>query len=349
MYEQQTQEVIFDRMYDDLPDGITALEGTFMGNALQPTASELSEVYLELDGITKETSAVTAEEYITLKNKGVDIGLFPLDAYKATGHVTFYGDDDTEIEADTAVQTESELVFYTTEDAVITDGEVTVPIVAEDFGQQYNVPAETIIDMPVMVVGVVSVINICAITGGTDEEDIEHFRTRLLDKVRRPSTGGNKYDYENWAREVPGVGYAMCLPRWQGRGTVQVLICDVGGFPAEEPLCQKVQAYIEDIQPIGADLTVAAPTKQNIDIVVKVDTSDSLTEIQEKIETKIRDYLKSMVFNGASLSYAQIGRLIFEVPGVRDYAELELNGTSGNIILQVNAVFVLGGVEIEKL
>ena len=349
MYEEQNQETIFDRMYDALPDGITALEGTFMGNSLQPTASELAEVYLELDGTLKESSAVTAEEYESLKNKGADIGLFPLAAYKAAGYVTFYGDDGTEIEIETAVQTEAELVFYTTKAAVIADGEVAVPVIAEDFGVTYNLPPETIIDMPVMVIGVVSVINHEAIAGGTDEEDMEHFRTRLLDKVRRPSTGGNKYDYENWAREVPGVGFAKCIPRWQGKGTVQVLVCDVGGLPAEPPLCQRVETYIIDIQPIGADVTVSPPLKQTVNILVKIDSLEPLEDVQERIETKIRDYLKGLVFSGTSLSYAQIGRLIFEVPGVRDYADLEINGQTGNIPLPDKAVFVLGGVTVEQL
>ena len=350
MYEEQTQEAIFDRMYDNLPDGITALEGTFMGNALQPAASELAEAYIALEGICQNASAVTAEDYEALKNKGLDIGLHPLDAYKATGTVTFTGDQGSEIEAGTEVQTETGLVFLTLLDAAIDEsGEVDIPIEAEDFGVKYNVPPQSIIDLPAMIVGVVSVANHAAMAGGTDEEDMEQFRQRLLDRIRRPSTGGSKYDFENWAREVPGVGFAKCYPRWQGRGTVQVLVCDPDGLPGSESLCQKVHTYIEEKRPIGADVDVSAPNSTEVNISVRISSIDPLAFAAEKIEQKIRDFLKTLVFSGSQLSLAQVGKLIFEVPGVSDYAGLLINGQAESADLPDKSVFVLGGVVVEQL
>lgn len=56
--------------------------------------------------------------------------------------------------------------------------------------------------------------------GETDAELL----ARLLEYIRRPPAGGNKYDYEKWALKVEGVKAAYCVPLAQGLGTVDVLI-----------------------------------------------------------------------------------------------------------------------------
>jgi uncharacterized phage protein gp47/JayE len=50
------------------------------------------------------------------------------------------------------------------------------------------------------------------------------YLARLLDYIRRPPAGGNKYDYVKWAKEISGVAKAYCIPIGQGLGTVDVII-----------------------------------------------------------------------------------------------------------------------------
>ncbi len=56
--------------------------------------------------------------------------------------------------------------------------------------------------------------------GETDAELL----TRLLDYIRRPPAGGNKYDYIKWALTIDNVNAAWCFPLGQGLGTVDVVI-----------------------------------------------------------------------------------------------------------------------------
>lgn len=56
--------------------------------------------------------------------------------------------------------------------------------------------------------------------GETDAEYLD----RLLTYIRRPPAGGNKYDYEKWAKELDYVAQAWCFPLGQGLGTVDVVI-----------------------------------------------------------------------------------------------------------------------------
>jgi len=56
--------------------------------------------------------------------------------------------------------------------------------------------------------------------GETDAELL----SRLLDYIRRPPAGGNKYDYIKWALTIDNVSAAYCFPLGQGLGTVDVVI-----------------------------------------------------------------------------------------------------------------------------
>ena len=50
------------------------------------------------------------------------------------------------------------------------------------------------------------------------------YLARLLDYIRRPPAGGNKYDYIKWALTIDNVAAAYCIPNGQGLGTVDVII-----------------------------------------------------------------------------------------------------------------------------
>ena len=49
MYEQETFEVILNRMLDKVPDGVDKREGSIIYDALAPAAVEMAQMYIELD------------------------------------------------------------------------------------------------------------------------------------------------------------------------------------------------------------------------------------------------------------------------------------------------------------
>jgi len=111
--------------------------------------------------------------------------------------------------------------------------------------------------------------------------------TRLLGHIRRPPSGGNKYDYVRWAKEASGdVANAWCVPMGQGPGTVDViLLADADATGSEIPdaeLLALVRAYIVDLCPEGVQfLRVLAPEVilQTVEIVrTAADYSASLAE-----------------------------------------------------------------------
>lgn len=104
-----------------------------------------------------------------------------------------------------------------------------------------------------MMAAPVSVSSDCTVSaqGGTDGETDASLLARLLEILRRPPAGGNKYDYRNWTLSVDGVTAAYVHPLRRGLGTVDVVITSENGLPSDETV-KKVQDYVEDALP--ADL-----------------------------------------------------------------------------------------------
>ena len=97
--------------------------------------------------------------------------------------------------------------------------------------------------------------------------------SRLLDYLRRPPAGGNKYDYVKWALEITNVTAAYCIPLGQGVGSVDVVIVadktTTGSDIPDQDLLDEVKSYIEDRRPITAKYTrVLPPTILTQDVTI---------------------------------------------------------------------------------
>lgn len=79
---------------------------------------------------------------------------------------------------------------------------------------------------------------------------------RVLERKAYAPAGGNRYDYERWARSVAGVKAAYCLPLNRGSGTVDILIVAdpdlyAGVEIPDAGLLADVLAYIDPLRPVG--------------------------------------------------------------------------------------------------
>ncbi|MCD8025093.1 MAG: baseplate J/gp47 family protein [Candidatus Gastranaerophilales bacterium] len=148
-------------------------------------------------------------------------------------------------------QTESGLQFEATESMTITDSG-TFSIQCVTAGADGNVPANTIVVIPVTIAGISSVTNESATTGGYDKETADSIIERYLEDIQNPITSNNKYHYKKWAKEVTGVGDAKIKPLWNGDNTVKVVIIDSDYDVADDTLVNSVQKYID---PYGYQVT----------------------------------------------------------------------------------------------
>ena len=245
------------------------------------------------------------------------------------------------------------IMGMTIEDVFLKVGELEVTVFGEAIepGVDGNVFSGgfTVLNNPP--VGIEYVKNIEAFVNGTDQEDDESYRERILDKTRRPGTSGNLSHYEQWALEVTGVGAAKVFRVWDGKGTVKVVICDSNRRGAGEKLVNETFDYIETQRPAGAVLTVTSAQEKviNISANVKLANGYTIQEVFNEFKEEITEHFKSIAFKRSYLSYAKIGSMLLDTKGVGDYSELKLNGTISNILLADEEIPVSGELTLEVI
>lgn len=343
-----SKEIIQERLLANISNEYDKSEGSFFYDAEVPVAIELESSYDEQESILDKGFVDTAaDEY--LDRKVAEQGIYRKLATKATGQITISGSEGSIINIGDTVASDT-VTFISTENKVIDNtGYININVECEVAGSIGNVPINAIKNFPITLSGLTSVINNNAFTNGYDEETDEELRQRYYDKVRTPATSGNKYHYINWAKEVNGVGDAKVFPLWNGNGTVKVVIANSNKRAADITLVNNVATHIEDNRPIGATVTVESAVEKsiNINVTLTVDTKNyTLDLIKASIESNLTKYFKDIAFIKTYVSYASIGNLIYNVPGVIDYSNLLINTATANIPMGDTEIPVLGGVVI---
>lgn len=110
------------------------------------------------------------------------------------------------------------------------------------------------------------------ITGGADAEDDDSVRARVIAVRQAGGEVGRSIDWENWAKEVPGVTRAWCAPKLAGRGTVTVFFVrddDDSIFP-DTPECATVQTHLESTGTPWGEIYAVAPINKPIDFTIRI-------------------------------------------------------------------------------
>lgn len=189
------------------------------------------------------------------------------------------------------------------------------------------------------------------IEDGSDEESTKALLERYLTKVQKPSTSGNRYDYYNWAMECEGVGAAKVFPLANGPGTVKVIVADANMSAAGTGVLKMVREHIEELRPIGADVTVASVAEKavNVSAGIKLQAGMNLGVVQNAFQAALTDYLHKEALDLSYVSLARVGNLLLGTEGVEDYSNLLLNGVSGNMALTEEEIAVTGTVTLEVM
>ncbi|MCW0693674.1 baseplate J/gp47 family protein [Clostridioides difficile] len=354
----EDEDSVHERMLSNFQD-VSTLEGDFIYDATRPTAEQIAELkQLGLQNNLKiafpQTSYGTYLEWL-----GECKGVFKNQPTKATGVITFTGVQGTIIAKGTIVTTiatdeKQSIEFELLETKTIGENE-TVDIKAESriVGTIGNVSKGSISVLLGSINGVKSVTN-KDFKGGTDIEDEEHFRERVLVAEQEDKLSGASSDYIRWAKEVDGVGYAYVVPEWNGAGTVKVLILDKNRKAATQELIDKVQEYIYPLNisegenrdgkaPIGALVTVVTPDTLLINVKASFIFSNSFNEetVLNNLKTKIDKYLDKIDLGG-TVSYnaiqAIVGSMMLTDEGIQDFSNLTINDAKENIKLQDQVV-----------
>ena len=207
MYEDQTYEVILERMLNRVSDKLDKRPSSLIYDTHSSTAVELQILYIELEYLIKNSYGDSAaREFLILLAK--DRGLSPEPASKAILKGEF-----TPVNID-----------VTGKRFNISD--VNYVVLEQIVPGQYQVQCETagvvgnqnLGDMIPMeyIDGLQTAQLTELLIPGEDEEDTEVFRQRYLESFDSQAFGGNRADYIETVKKINGVGSVKVTRVWNG-------------------------------------------------------------------------------------------------------------------------------------
>ena len=263
---------------------------------LYAAAAEIQTLYAYADWALNQSFPQTAagqylDQHAQLR------GITRKGGTKAAGRLRFRVDaallEDLVIPAGTVCTTAGLVRFVTTEEGTLPAGELyaDVDAEAESIGTGGNTGPETIVYMTKAPTGIAAVTNPAAFTGGSGTETDEELRLRVLDSFYRLPNGANAAFYELRAMQHSGVEQVSVLPRWEGIGTVGVVIASAAGVP-EQALLEEVQEDLDSVREIAVDVTVMPPTAQAVDVQIQIRPKPGMTaqRAEELVQKAVEDF-----------------------------------------------------------
>lgn len=254
-----------------------------------------------------------------------------------------YGYDVT-IPAGTRVTADGEVFFATDEEGVISAGQSSIELLctATTAGKKAsNLAANTINVLVDSIPEVTKVTNINSSYGGTDREDIEDYRERLLGNQASYSVAGPTEAYVYHAKAVDAVISDVKVDENKTGGVVPVYVYCHGELP-EQGILDKVEAALskKTIRPLTDSVRVLAPdvVEYEIDVSYMIDENIIDVEpIKKAVEASIQDYI--------SYQEEKIGRHI-NPDKLRKYM---LNAGADRVIIRQPVFKEIGDYEVAQL
>lgn len=304
-----------------------------------------------LDWIAKQSVPFTAEDEY-LQGWAALKKVYLKQATAAQLTATFPGVTGKPLSAGTQV-VRSDGATYTTAATATVDGTgfVSVTIVATAKGSFGNADPGTAVSLGTAVDGLQSTGTITAtVASGSDVEDNDDLRTRMLAAYQNTPQGGDANDYIGWALAVPGVTRAWVAPNGFGGGTVVIYtMWDVAeashaGFPQGTNGCSQydkgpggtprgtvatgdqlvVADSIINEQPVTALVYSCAPIPNSLTF-----TLSGLLGASTATRAAISSAVSDVLFRNGSPLAGTINRSDIES------AIASVSGTSGFVITQV--------------
>ena len=349
----KTVDEIFDEMRSSFGEktGMELDSGCDLAVRLYAAAAQVYALYVQADWVARQAFPQTAEgEYLDLHAQ-----LRSLERKKATcavGSLRFIAgetsENDRAIPLGTVCMTAGLVRFETTQAAVLKAGalQADVPAQAILAGSAGNVSAGTIINMAVAPVGIQSCTNPAPFLGGSDGENDEELRARVLDTFQRLPNGANAAFYEQGALSFDEVAAVSVLPRSRGVGTVDVVVATGGGQP-DETLLEELEEYFQTRREIAVDVQVLAPENVSLTLSVQVKAKAGMdsTEVWAQVKNTLQSWFSGERL-GQDVLLAQLGSLIYSCTGVENY---KIVSPAADVAIEADQLPVLTSISVEAM
>lgn len=300
MYENETYEVILDRMLARVSDALDKRPSSPIYDTHSATAIELKILYIELETLIQNSYGDTAaREFLILLAK--DRGLSPDPATHAILKGVF---TPTTIDVTGQRFNIGDINYIATEK--ISDGQYQMQCESVgEIGNQY-LGQMTPIDY---IDGLETATLTEVLIPGEDDEDTEVFRQRYFDSFNEQTFGGNRADYLAKVRGVDGVGDCKIIRIWNGDIRPAEMIPNA----AVQEWFRTFSTANEDVKEwLTAVYTAAFQKKLTVGGTVRVVIvdSDDYGEASSALVQSVQQVLDPETDAGEGLGLAPIGHVV---------------------------------------
>ena len=331
--------------------GFTPEDACDLSVRLYAAAAQIQALDIQAEWVLDQSFPQTAQG-VYLDRHAAMRGLSRLPASRAVGTLRFSVESPpalaVNIPAGTVCMTADERRFQTTAGATLAAGATyaDAPAEALEAGGGGNAVAGAVRFLTACPVAVTACTNPAAFSGGSDAEDDETLRRRVLESYRRLPNGATAAWYEQTAMSHDGVAAARAVGRARGIGTVDVYIAGESGLPGAA-LLEEVRADLRERREIAVDVAVKAPAAVpvNVSAAIAVGENADFGEVKARAELAI-----STLFTGRMLGrpvlLAELGSRLYALEGVEN---CRLSAPAADLAADSAVLPVLGTLTVTKL
>jgi uncharacterized phage protein gp47/JayE len=240
------------------------------------------------------------------------------EAAAALGYVRFVGPEGLALPTRVAMLS-GNMRVTTGAAATITGGQAIVPARVDTGGSDGNFSAGTVLTLVSPIAGLTTqaaTVQSPGFAGGQDQEGLEEWRARVLDRIRNGVPFGEAGAYETWARQVPGVALAAERRNWIGRGTMGVVVAwgsvAAPAIPSPAQLAE-VQARLEAERPVTVEV-VAVPV-EIVPLPLTVRLSPDTSAVRAAVTAAYAAFLASEPGIGGTIERSRLAEAISAAAG----------------------------------
>ncbi|MGE8484630.1 MAG: baseplate J/gp47 family protein [Pseudomonas sp.] len=340
-FETPSLPVLIKRTQSDLAsDSLRQSDAQVLARTLGGAAYGL---YGYLDWIAEQILPDKADESTLERIAALRLNQPRKSAQAASGSVSFTASAGAVLDVDTLLQSSDGRTYKVTAARTTSNGLNSTTIAALEAGSLGNAEAGMTLIPVQPIAGIVGnsfTVLAPGLNGGVARESLESLRSRVISSYRIIPHGGSAQDYETWALECPGVTRAWCLGSYLGPGTVGLFIMrdnDPEPVPTAAQLAE-VQAYIEPLRPVTAELHVLAPVQ--VPVTYRLSLTPDTTAVRATVEAQLRDLHNREAGLGDTLLLTHIAEAISSATGENDH---KLLSPIADVAAANNQLLTFGG------
>lgn len=350
-----TVQEIYDRMKASFlsNSGIPSItEPGVLSTIIEALAAEVKNLYDSMTEVIKQGYCGTATGQY-LDKIGALIGCTRNAGVKSTGTVRFSANfapaSDIPIPEGTVVSTVIDgnghrYRFMTAFDSALLAGTtyIDVAVEAAEVGEEYNLPASSLIIIETPIAGITSCTNLSATSGGIAEETDDHYRARIplfLHSLKRATADSLR----SAAMTVDGIMDAICTDGATA-GTATLIVASASGTVPPEKIAE-VEAVIQDYKGAGIQVTVMAATNLTVNCTfdLYIGPEAVVATVKAAAEAAVEEYLNNILIDGTAY-WSQVVKAILDVDGVVNVKNVLINSDTADIDATSTQKIVAGTV-----